>query len=76
MKYGTWEGKKYGTRHGSPYDRGSADSHYGRPLNPHYFSGGTYLSEEFREKEMTADQIQAYRAGYNWNERFGDKKEY
>ncbi len=29
------------TRHGSPYDRGSADSYYGRPRIPHYYAGAT-----------------------------------
>ena len=24
------------TRHGGPYDRGSADSYYRRPRNPHF----------------------------------------
>jgi hypothetical protein len=27
--------------HGSPYDRGSADSYYGRPLSPHWWPNGT-----------------------------------
>ena len=75
-EYGTWEGKTYATRHGSPFDRGSADSYYGRPMNPHYFAGDTHMSEEFSKKEMTEQQIEAYRAGYKWNELCGDKKEY
>jgi len=75
-EYGTWEGKTYETRHGSPYDRGAADSHYCRYMNPHYFVGETYMSEEIREKEMTVEEIEAYRAGYKWNELAGDKKEY
>ena len=75
-EYGTWEGKSYGTRHGGPYDRGSADSYYGRPIEPHYFAGGSYASEEFRSKEMTDEQIEAYLAGYKWNELAGSKKEY
>ena len=32
----------YDTRHGSPYDRGSADAWYRRPFNPHYFVGDSY----------------------------------
>ena len=28
--------KKYDERHGGPWDRGSADSYYGRGSNPHY----------------------------------------
>lgn len=75
-EYGTWEGKSYNTRHGGPYDRGSADSHYGRPMKPHYFADKTYMSDEYSEKEMTEEQIEAYIAGYKWNEVAGSKKEY
>ena len=28
---------QFDTRHGSAYDRGSADAWYGRPFRPHYF---------------------------------------
>ena len=45
--------------HGSLYDRGSADSYYGRTRDPHY---GGVLAEYF--------------AGYNYNEQYGDKKNY
>ena len=34
-------------RHGSPYDRGSADRYYGRPANPHFYAGDTYSSDRF-----------------------------
>lgn len=57
--------KKYDERHGGPYDRGSADSWYGRPAEPHYFVGATYMSEEVKEEGMTAEEIEAYMAGYN-----------
>jgi hypothetical protein len=70
--YGTFNGKNYGDRHGGPFDRGSADSYYGRPRKPHYYVGGTGTSDEV--VELTADEIEAYHAGYDWNERFGDKK--
>lgn len=36
-------------RHGGPYDRGGADSYYGRRPNPHYYVGATYSSEEVTE---------------------------
>ena len=28
-------------RHGGPYDRGSADSYYGRSIHPHWWPAGT-----------------------------------
>lgn len=75
-EYGTWEGKTYETRHGSPYDRGSADSHYGRAMIPHYYVGDSITTECIDTADMTEDEIEAYRAGYKWNELAGDKKEY
>ena len=66
----------YDERHGGPYDRGSADSWYGREFNPHYFVGDTYNSPRIDLEQMTAQEIVAYTAGYRDNEDFGDKKEY
>lgn len=63
---------KYDTRHGGPYDRGSADSYYGREIDPHYYVAGTGTSE--RIVDLTAEEIEAYMAGYNDNEASGDKK--
>lgn len=64
----------FDTRHGGAFDRGAADSYYGRGINPHYFVGGTYNSEEITEDKMTKEEIANYLAGYEWNEKFGDKK--
>lgn len=55
---------KYDTRHGGPYDRGSADYYYRRPFNPHYYVGSTRSSELVPESKMTTEEIAAYRAGY------------
>jgi len=65
-------------RHGSPYDRGSADAYYGRPFDPHYFVGHTYASDRVSMDKMTADEIAEYAMGYhqekdrkdfgNWND--------
>jgi hypothetical protein len=66
----------YSTRHGGPFDRGMADSYYGRGYNPHYFADGSYTSHRFDIEDMTALQITAYTAGYNWNEKHGDRKEW
>jgi hypothetical protein len=68
--------KQYDERHGGAFDRGSADSHYGRPRNPHFYMGGTGSSDRVDQSQMTPEEIQAYLAGYQWNEQFGDKKEW
>ena len=64
----------YDQRHGGAFDRGAADSYYHRPRRPHMFTAGTYTSLEIHQDEMTNEEIQAYLAGYQWNEQFGDKK--
>lgn len=69
-------GVVYDTRHGGPFDRGSADSYYERGFNPHYYKGNTYGSELVELKDMTAEEIVAYTAGYNLNEKLGDRKDW
>lgn len=64
------------TRHGSPYDRGSADSYYGRPRCPHYYVGATATTARVDFKDMTPDEVEAYHAGYDDNEANGDKKDW
>jgi hypothetical protein len=66
--------EQYDTRHGGPFDRGSADSHYSRPRQPHLYTADTGTSERIDQSQMTPAEIQAYLAGYQWNEQFGDKK--
>lgn len=60
--------------HGSLFDRGSADSYYGRPRVPHYggVGGDSGPRVEVTDKESVAE----YMAGYDYNERYGDKKDY
>jgi hypothetical protein len=70
----TFEGKEYDTRHGGAFDRGTADSWYSRPRMPHMFLGGSYQSVEITARDMTEEQVEAYFAGYDYNERFGGKK--
>ena len=71
----TWQDRsKYDDRHGGPFDRGSADSYYGRPYRPHFFRGDTYQSEEV--VALTSKELEDYNAGYQWNEKFGDKKDW
>lgn len=55
-------------RHGGPYDRGRADSYYRRPRRPHYFKGGTYMSEEVLEPQMTPAELADYHSGFDDNE--------
>ena len=69
-----FNGKEYDSRHGGAFDRGSADSWYSRPCVPHMFLGGSYQSIEITARDMTEEQVQAYFAGYDYNERFGGKK--
>ena len=60
--------------HGCLYDRGSADSYYGRMPNPHY--GGVGGDSGERVNVNDAGSVAEYLAGYEDNERFGDKKDY
>jgi hypothetical protein len=62
-------------RHGSLYDRGSADSYYGRPRDPHYGGVGGDSGPRV-DQGLSIDEIKEYYAGYEYNERFGDKKDY
>jgi len=62
---------EYNTRHGGPFDRGSADAYYHRPTMPHYYSGATYSTQ--RMTNLTPEQLAAYMAGYNGQT---ERKEY
>lgn len=66
----------YDKRHGGPYDRGAADSYYGRVRAAHYYKGPSYQSELVMSTEMTEGEIKAYNAGYDENEECGNKKEW
>lgn len=61
-------------RHGGPFDRGGADSYYGRPFAPHYWTGGTGKGLEMTAALMTAEELAAYKAGWDENEASGDRK--
>ena len=71
-----FKGVVYDARHGGPFDRGSADSYYDRPEEPHYYVGATSMSARIVESEMTPEAIASYLAGYAYNELSGDKKDY
>jgi len=67
-----FESVRYDRRHGGPFDRGSADSYYGRQFRPHYYVGNTGTSDEITD--LNEEELKAYTAGYNYNEQVGDKK--
>ena len=71
-----YKGRTYTVEHGSPFDRGSADSYYGRIRNPHKGGVGGDSGPRIESNEMTLQEIADYGAGYNYNEQFGDKKNY
>lgn len=70
-----FEGTVYNARHGGAFDRGAADSYYHRPRRPHRFEGATYTSVEIL-LEPTDPDYWDYLAGYDYNEQFGDKKDW
>ena len=63
--------------HGSPYDRGSADSFYRRQPQPHYvlpFKSGRGNGRKIEQADMTAEQIAEYYAGYEDNHKQTDSR--
>ena len=58
--------------HGSPYDRGRADSYYRRNKRPHYRLGQVQIDE----KNMTEEEKTQYYQGFSDNEKDGDFKDY
>lgn len=57
----------------TPYQRGAADSYYGREPSPH-----KWLDDMGRERVeiLTEDEAAQYWRGYQHNEDFGDIKEW
>ena len=70
----TVHGKTYEQKHGNAFDRGSADSWYGRPRNPH--KGGVGGNSGLRVEQLDDNELEAYHAGYDYNEQHGGKKSY
>jgi len=66
------ESSHYDQSHGSFFDRGSADSWYSRPRDPH--RGGVGGVSGPRIEARNPQDIEAYHAGYNFNELWGGKK--
>lgn len=71
-----FEGVEYDATHGSPFDRGSADSWYSRPEEPHWYPEGTYRGKRVEAPNMSLGEMRAYYAGYRYNEQHGGKKEW
>lgn len=71
-----YKDKEYVVRHGCPFDRGSADSYYGRGRVPHYYTGATHQTTRLEMVDMSETEIAEYHAGYDDNEEFGSKKEW
>ena len=61
-------------QHGCLYDRGSADSYYGRRPSPHY--GGVGGDSGPRIEVSDEVSVAEYLAGYEDNERSGSKKDW
>ena len=61
-------------RHGSLYDRGSADAWYLRDIDPHWYPDGTYNGK--RIDTLTDMEIEEYMEGYNFCINNGLHKEY
>ena len=71
-----FRGEEFDQFHGSPFDRGSADSYYHRAQDPHWYPEGTYKGQRVESSEMSMAELRAYFAGYEYNEQFGDKKDW
>jgi hypothetical protein len=62
------------SRHGSLYDRGSADYYYGRPRQPHWYPNGT--GNGARVEDLTGEEWEEYMTGYDDAEERGDRKDW
>jgi len=71
-----YKGIHYPSWHGSPFDRGSADSWYSRKPLPHYYPEGTGNGDKIIPPQMNKNEIASYIAGYEFNEAEGGKKDW
>ena len=51
--------------HGCPFDRGSADAYYSRPLKPHKWSNGRRDGTVYG---LTVEELKAYELGFFFEE--------
>ena len=61
-------------KHGCPFDRGGADSYYGRSSSPHYWPEGT--GHGIKVVDLTDEEVQQYLEGWDENEDLGDFKDW
>ena len=61
-------------RHGGLFDRGEADAYYRRAFSPHWYPEGTYRGDAVTN--LTSEEIEEYRKGFQYQESTGDFKEY
>lgn len=61
-------------RNGGLHDRGKADSYYRRGPSPHWYPEGTGNGESVTN--LTKEEVAEYMAGYEYNEQYGDKKQW
>ena len=66
----------YDKRHGGAYDRGSADSYYGRRYDPHKYEGAPYATPRIEFDDLSPEDRAAYRAGWDDNEEAGNFKDW
>jgi hypothetical protein len=81
-----FNGTHYPAWNGSPFDRGTADSWYSRPKSPHYYPNGTGNDPKIvpphqgyggtPTASMKPSEVEAYYAGYEYNEQSGGKKDW
>jgi hypothetical protein len=71
-----FQGITYNAQHGSPFDRGSADSYYGRPQSPHKYPNGTGNAPRVEGPDMTLAEMREYYRGYEYNQESGERKQY
>ena len=71
-----FQGITYDASHGSPFDRGSADSYYGRTQSPHKYPNGTGNAPRVEGSDMTLAEMREYYRGYEYNQESGERKQY
>lgn len=62
--------------HGSPYDRGRADSYYRRKFNPHWYNYENKAMERRVKIEKGTPEYEEYKRGYEDNEEVGEFKDW
>ena len=72
----TYKGKTYDATHGSPFDRGIADSWYMRASDRHCYMYSPAGTNRVTLYPCDGAMYTDYLAGYAFNEEFGGHKDY